>query len=179
MGYLRIGGAGVPEIGAKPRRIQMPSAKFFYQDPQAPKPNRPLSVGIIALIRREGSLLLERRSDSGRWGLIGGSVEIDESLDQALRREVYEETGLTVSSYRLAGTSSDPSIIVQYPDGSVVRVLALVYEAEVEDFSSMRCSEESTELRLCTREELRTLDIIETSRPVIDRYLAGGQLFLD
>src|ERR671936_2518070 len=126
----------------------MPSAKFFYRDPRAPKPNRPLSVGVTALIQRDGSLLLERRSDSGRWGPIGGSVEIDESLDEALRREVYEETGLTVRSYSLAGTFSDPSAITQYPDGSVVRILSLVYRVEVEDFSALRCSEESTELRL-------------------------------
>jgi 8-oxo-dGTP pyrophosphatase MutT (NUDIX family) len=157
----------------------MPGAKFFCRDPQAPKPNRPLGVGVTALIQRDGALLLERRKDSGRWGLIGGSVEIDESLDQALRREVYEETSLSVRSYSLAGTFSDPSAINQYPDGKVVRVVALVYRAEVEDFSALRCSEESLELRFFTREELKALDVIETSRPVIDRYLAGDGLFLD
>jgi len=38
-----------------------------------------------------------------KWLGIGGKVEEDESLDEAMKREVYEETGLTVTNYKFMG----------------------------------------------------------------------------
>ena len=83
----------------------MPPSRFFYRDAAAPEPTQPLSLGVVAFIEREGAILLERRVDSGRWGLVGGAVELNDSLEAALRREVQEETGLTVSRFSLFGTS--------------------------------------------------------------------------
>lgn len=154
-------------------------ARFFYRDPAAPRPNGPLTIGVLALIERDGALLLEHRSDAHRWGLVGGAVEMDESMGDALRREVREETGLTVVGYTLFGTFSDPSRIVRYPDGNVVRVIGLVYRVTVDDFSTLQRSEESTALGFFTPDELRDLDVIETARPIIDRYLSGVPLALE
>jgi 8-oxo-dGTP pyrophosphatase MutT (NUDIX family) len=53
---------------------------------------------------RQGRVLLQQRSDGGQWGLPGGSVEIGESLHQAVAREVSEETGLRVTASRLPRT---------------------------------------------------------------------------
>ena len=128
---------------------------------------------MLALIERDGGLLMERRSDCGRWGLVGGMVEVDESLEEALRREVHEETGLVVRDYTLAGILTDPSRIVRYPDGNVVRLVTFVFRAEVEDFGPLRSSEESEELRFFGPGELSRLDVIETARPVVDGYLSG------
>ena len=53
--------------------------------------------GVRAIILGdEGDLLLQRRSDTSLWGLPGGSVELGESALEALKREVAEETDLTV-----------------------------------------------------------------------------------
>ena len=49
------------------------------------------SVSAVIFDRR-GRLLLQQRSDGGQWGLPGGSVEIGESLREAVIREVDEET---------------------------------------------------------------------------------------
>lgn len=146
---------------------------YFYKDPNAPKPNRPDSLGVVALIERDGTFLLDRRVDDGRWGLVGGVVESNESLADALRREVWEETGLTLRGYQLFGTFSDPSRIIQYPDGSIMRIVTLVYRVEVEDFSTLRCSAESTEMRFFSREELVALDVVETHRHIVDCYLSA------
>ena len=64
-----------------------------------------------------------------------------------------------------------PSRVVRYPDGNVVRLLTFVYRVEVEDFGMLRRSDESEELRFFGREELAGLDVIETSRPILDAYL--------
>jgi 8-oxo-dGTP pyrophosphatase MutT (NUDIX family) len=147
------------------------TAEFFYRDPNAPRPNRPIGVGVLALIERDGRLLMELRSDCGRWGFVGGAVEVDESLEDALRRETLEETGLVVTGEELFAVLPGPSRIVRYPDGNVVRLMTFVYRAEVEDFGTLQRSDESEELRFFRPEELEELDVIETSRPVLDAYL--------
>lgn len=155
------------------------SAEFFYDDPHAPRPNRPIGVGVLALIERDGTLLMERRSDCGRWGLPGGGIEVEESLEEGLRREVLEETGLVLTDEELFAVFPGPSRIVRYPDGNVVRLLTFVFRANVEDFGTLRRSEESEELRFFGRDELPTLDTIETSRPILQAYLdPPGMLFL-
>ena len=148
------------------------NATFFWRDPDAPRPNRPIGVGVLALIERDGALLLERRGDCGRWGLVGGRVEIEESLEDGLRREVREETGLAAVECSLFRVFDDPTRIVRYPDGNVVRLLTFAYEVRVEDFGTLRRSEESEELRFFRREELADLDVIETARPIIDGYVS-------
>jgi 8-oxo-dGTP pyrophosphatase MutT (NUDIX family) len=154
-------------------------AEFFYGDPNAPRPNRPIGVGVLALIERDGALLMERRSDCGRWGLVGGVVEVEESLEDALRRETLEETGLVVTGEKLFAVFPGPSRVVRYPDGNVVRLMTFVYRVEIEDFGTLRCSEESEELRFFEQEALGDLDVIETSRPVLAAYLdPPRELFL-
>jgi 8-oxo-dGTP pyrophosphatase MutT (NUDIX family) len=148
-------------------------AHFYFRDESAPEPNRPRGLGVIALIERDGSLLLERRTDAPLWSLIAGAVEDTESLTDGLRREVHEETGLVVSAYELFGTFSDPSRIVRYPDGNVIRVASFAYLVEVESFEGLRPSAESEELRFFPKDEVAGLDLPATQWRVIERFLAG------
>jgi ADP-ribose pyrophosphatase YjhB (NUDIX family) len=81
---------------------------------------------------RRGRLLLQQRSDGGQWGLPGGSVEIGESVHDAVIREVREETGLRVTVRRLVGVYSDPARqVVRYPDGNVWHYVSLCFECTV------------------------------------------------
>src|SRR3954465_732169 len=66
-------------------------------------PRRPL-VGIGALIFHRGRILMAQRGKDplkGWWSLPGGAVETGETLDQAVRREVLEETGLIIEPVRM------------------------------------------------------------------------------
>jgi 8-oxo-dGTP pyrophosphatase MutT (NUDIX family) len=146
---------------------------FYYRDPTAPEPNHPRTLSVIALIRRDGSLLLERRVDAPVWSLIAGMVHDTETLTDGLRREVREETGLTVSSCELFGTFSDPTRIVSYADGNVYRIASFVYLVGVASFESLRASAESEELRLFPESELLELDLPATQRHILERYLSG------
>lgn len=67
-------------------------------------------IGIVAAARTaDGRLLLIRRGDSGKWALPGGTLEWGETLRVAIEREVFEETGATVTALgELLGTYSRP-----------------------------------------------------------------------
>lgn len=67
-------------------------------------------IGIVAAARTaDGRLLLIRRGDSGKWALPGGTLEWGETLRGAIEREVFEETGATVTELgALLGTYSRP-----------------------------------------------------------------------
>lgn len=105
-----------------------------------------------------GRLLLQRRSDGGQWGLPGGSVEIGESVTDALRREVREETGLLVSTRRLIGVYSDPRRqVVRYPNGNVWHYVNVCFECVVGG-GALTVSDETLELRYWSANRLpRTL----------------------
>ena len=51
----------------------------------------------------QGRALIIKRRDNGRWEPPGGILEHGETIDDGLRREVYEETGLKVEPERLTG----------------------------------------------------------------------------
>lgn len=55
----------------------------------------------VILINNENEILLQLRTDNNCWVILGGSMEIGESLVEVAKREVFEETGLTVSSLKL------------------------------------------------------------------------------
>jgi len=91
---------------------------------------------------RQGRLLLQQRSDGGQWGLPGGSVEIGESLHDAVVREVSEETGLTVAPGRLVGLYSSPAFqIVRYPDGNSWHYINACFECRVRRGTLTTCDE--------------------------------------
>jgi len=129
--------------------------------------------GVAAVIFAEGRVLLQRRDDTGRWGLPGGGVEPGESVRQALIREVREETGLEVEPLRLIGVYSDPlhHQIVTYPGGNVVHYVSSVFECVVRA-GTLECGEESLELDWFDPERLpEDLMLISTIR--IRDALAG------
>jgi ADP-ribose pyrophosphatase YjhB (NUDIX family) len=89
-----------------------------------------------------GRLLLQQRSDGGQWGLPGGSVEIGESVHDAVIREVREETGLQVTVLRLVGVYSDPTLqVVRYPDGNVWHYVSVCFECAVRSGELTTCDE--------------------------------------
>ncbi|MFP5072769.1 NUDIX hydrolase [Pseudonocardia nantongensis] len=62
------------------------------------------SVAVVGVVvAADGLVLATRRRDDGRWEPPGGILEAGERFEDGVRREVHEETGLTVRVERLTG----------------------------------------------------------------------------
>lgn len=70
-------------------------------------------VCVDTIVIKNNKILLVQRVDKllegGKWGLIGGFVERDETLKQAVSREVFEETGYKVSNIKLLTIRDNPN----------------------------------------------------------------------
>ena len=75
----------------------------------------------------QGKILLQKRADDGKWGHHGGAIEIDESAEDAARREVREELNLELDELRLFGVYSGPGFHHVYPNGDETSCIDIVY----------------------------------------------------
>ena len=143
---------------------------FYNCDPKdAPKTTMPAHLGANAVITCRGRLLLEKRRDSDIWGLIGGGCKKSETGLQTIVRETYEELGLRISRgrFRKLAVYDNPGRIAAFRDGSIWRMVIVVYGLELPEEPEMRISAESKELRFFTREEIGKIEIAVTHRDII------------
>ena len=90
--------------------------------------SRPIiMVGTGVLLLKEKEVLLQRRRDNGLWGIPGGSLEPGESLEEAARREVWEEVGLSIDRLTLFNVYSGKEQFYQYPNGDQIYDVCIVY----------------------------------------------------
>lgn len=150
----------------------MSIVKFYRGDPNAPKTTMPAHLGANAIITCNGKLLLEKRRDSDTWGLVGGGVKKTETELQAICREVYEELGLRVpkDKFKKLAVYGEPGRIAAYQDGSIWRMVIVVFGLELEEEPQMVISAESRELRFFTREELKEIDIVITHSDIVEDW---------
>lgn len=76
---------------------------------------------------KENRVLMQRRSDNGQWGFPGGFMELDESVQEAAKREVYEETGLQLDHLELFGIYSGPQYDKTFPNGDQVSLVLISF----------------------------------------------------
>lgn len=132
--------------------------------------HRPLiQVGAGVIVEDPmGRILLQKRADNRLWAYSGGSVELDERVEDAAARELLEETGLTAHALTLFGVFSGPDTHYIYPNGDEVSNVDIVYickdfsgeltpqEDEVEELRFFALSEIPTELSPPIRKPLET-----------------------
>ncbi len=136
--------------------------------------HRPLlQVGASVIVEgKDGRILLQLRSDNHCWGYAGGSVELDEDVEEAAKRELFEETGLIANKLELFGVFSGIDTHYVYPNGDEVSNVDIVYI----------CKDYSGELR-CQKGEVDDLKFFEIdkipyniSKPIekqLKRYIAS------
>jgi 8-oxo-dGTP pyrophosphatase MutT (NUDIX family) len=92
--------------------------------------HRPLIlVGAVVVILDEKNqvLLQQRKHPIGKWGLPGGLMELGESTEDVAKREVYEETGLTVENLTLINVYSGRDQFIRAENGDEFYVVTAAY----------------------------------------------------
>ena len=150
----------------------MPVATYYLHDPAAPKPNSPTRMGTNVLLECRGRLLLEQRWDCGAWGLPGGRLRRGESEARGIARELFEETGLRLpeAAFTRVRVVDDADRIASYQDGTVWRMVIVLFRARLERLPELKPSAESLQLQFFTPEELSALNLVITHRDLILRW---------
>ena len=145
---------------------------YYRGHPNPPKTTRGARLGANAIITCGDRILLERRQDCDLWGLVGGGSKNYETPEQAIVREVYEELGVRAdkSRFRKLGVYGEPGRIAAYCDGSVWRMVIVVFSLELPENQVLRISSESRDLRFFTREELKDISIVVTHSDIVEDH---------
>jgi ADP-ribose pyrophosphatase YjhB (NUDIX family) len=85
-----------------------------------------LSGSVVAVINQQGKILLQKRPE-GVWGLPGGLMELEESAEEAARREVLEETGVEIGELQLINVFSGKQYYRKLANGDEFYPVTIAY----------------------------------------------------
>ena len=144
----------------------------YVQDLRSLVGHRPLIIpgAAVLILDQHNGLLLQHRKDNHQWGLIGGSMEVGESLEDTARREAFEETGLELSELEWFDLFSGLDLIYQCPNGDIVVNVVAVYIAQSFRGKLKPDQSEANDLRFFPLTDLPT-ELSPPDRPVIKQYL--------
>ena len=149
---------------------------FYNCDPKdAPKTTQGAHLGANAIFTYNGKLLLEKRRDSDIWGLVGGGCKKTETGREAITREAYEELGVKIpkEAFEKLAVYDNPGRIAAYRDGSIWRMVIVVYGYDFPEEPTLRISAESKDLRFFSREEIADIEIAITHRDIVEDWFVN------
>jgi ADP-ribose pyrophosphatase YjhB (NUDIX family) len=151
----------------------------YVEDLRALVGHRPLILvgAVTVIVDKLGRLLLEERKyPKDKWGLAGGLMELGESTEDAAKREVFEETGLTVKSLNLINVYSGPNHFAVAENGDEFYTVTAAYYTEDYEGELAVDEQESLSFQFFYPDELPA-NMIGSHRVVIEDYLAKHYAF--
>lgn len=117
------------------------------------------------LVDKNGKIILiQRKSDifNKYWALPGGIVEINESIEETLEREMKEETSVAVNLREILGVFSDPQ---RDPRGRVISTVFICDYKGIPEAGS-----DAGALKLCTLDEALALNLAFDHNSILQTY---------
>lgn len=138
------------------------------------------AIAARAIIQDEdGRILLVRRSDNGVWVMPAGSIELEESILDCVKREVFEETGLKVLSAYPITIYSEPrfSFVTAYGDPYQMFTTVFVIDEWSDDLQTK--TNETTNARFFALDNLPDIpDFYYETIADLQSYRKHGQFIL-
>ena len=129
------------------------------------------AAGSVIVVNEKGELLLGRRTDNHLWGYAGGSVEIDERVEDCAARELFEEMGVEAEELKFFMVNSGPEVHYVYPNGDEVSNVEIIYICRKYHGELRAQPEEIEELRFFAPEEISMDMISPPIRTAVQKYL--------
>lgn len=168
--------AGLPELPMGPvPPLDLSRSRTFWRDfRQLVGPEVPLYLpgSSVLVTDAAGRLLLLKHTHSGAWVLPGGKLDPGESLEDCARRELFEETGLSVQGLKRVQLLAGPEF--RFTDRTGVwDSVGLIYEAEGVTGDLRLPEGEITEARWFTLDELESVNLLGVYTGKAVRHWAG------
>ena len=123
------------------------------------------TTGIV--YSEEKGLLLEKRTDTGEWCVPGGAIELNETLEEALAREIKEETNLDIVNPQFYDIRANVHMV--YPNKDEVYYTDVVYIVN-EFYGDLKPDAESSELKFFSLDNLPE-NIVPTQMWYVGRFI--------
>ncbi len=105
----------------------------------------------------EGRLLLQEKSSGEGWSLPAGGIEPGETPQQAIEREVWEETGLRVIHSEILGVFGGREFRYTYPNGDEVEYVVVLFKCSTSGEPSEFADSETASLKYTASDEMPKL----------------------
>ena len=127
-------------------------------------------AGSVIIENENGEILLGKRTDNHNWGYAGGSIELNETVEECAKRELFEETGLIADELEFFMVNSGPEVHYIYPNGDEVYNVEIIYLCRKYHGTLKRQEEEVEELRFFALADIPA-EISDPIAPVVRKYI--------
>ena len=137
-----------------------------------PKGFEPQVQVVACYIEIDDKLLLlqlsPRKSESGAWGVPAGKLEKNETLESAAKRELFEETGISIEKY--SQVQSLGALYIRKPE---VDYTFHLFRIHLDQVPTVYLSDEHQNYRWATSEDIEEMPLMEGAREALQYYRAA------
>lgn len=135
-----------------------------------------IMVACGAIIDQDGKLLLQQRKDNLLFGFHGGSLEIGETLEETLIREVKEELGIIITKCHLFKTYTGKDFLFTYPNGDVVYIVDNIFIVDEYEGQIIKDEEEVLDLKWFEYDQVPWEKVVPHNRLILKEYLLNKKV---
>lgn len=123
-----------------------------------------MNAAACIIVNDDNQILLQLRGDDHFWGLPGGIMELGETIEEAVNREVFEETGLELIQPTFLGTFYNPHKV--WPNGDEAYILCHVFVARKTTGTIVIDGDETLDLQFVTYPDLPPIDAVDHKQAI-------------
>lgn len=132
-----------------------------------------IGVGATTLVFNDkNEFLLNLRTDTNTWGIPGGSMELNETIEETAIRELKEETGISADKLELVSVLSGKDYYFEYPNGDKMCTVIILFKVLNYTGNIKVSDNESKQLKFFALNDLPNME--SRANAIIDKILDGS-----